>query len=278
MTSVSIPPSSVNTTEAVVPASPFVLDQVLITGELDARPSRAPDFEAENRALSTLAEALATSPQTVLQKLAEIVLELCRAESAGISILEYNGDTPVFRWRAAAGAFSANIGGTMPRDASPCGTVIERNAVLLFDRAERHFTALRGVEPRIYENLLAPFQLDGRPAGTVWAIRHDPEGSFDREDARLLGSLARFAAAAYQTVIARERAEAARQELQRTAEARVRSAAARSEQLGKLFEAAPGFMAVVRGPEYVFELANPAYYQLVGHREIVGKTLLEALP
>jgi len=35
---------------------------------------------------------------------------------------------------------------------------------------------------------------------------------------------------------------------------------------------------VFRGPQQVYEFANEAYYQLVGHREIVGRPLLEALP
>jgi PAS domain S-box-containing protein len=45
-----------------------------------------------------------------------------------------------------------------------------------------------------------------------------------------------------------------------------------------LFEQAPGFMALLRGPEHVFELANPAYLQLVGHREILGKPAEKAVP
>ncbi|MDB5116495.1 MAG: multi-sensor signal transduction histidine kinase [Mucilaginibacter sp.] len=48
--------------------------------------------------------------------------------------------------------------------------------------------------------------------------------------------------------------------------------------LSKLFEQAPGFMAVVRGPNHVFELANEAYHKLVGRRDIIGKPLIEALP
>jgi PAS domain S-box-containing protein len=48
--------------------------------------------------------------------------------------------------------------------------------------------------------------------------------------------------------------------------------------LQRLFEQAPGFMAFLRGPNHVFEIANAAYYQLVGHREIIGKTLAEAVP
>jgi len=46
-----------------------------------------------------------------------------------------------------------------------------------------------------------------------------------------------------------------------------------------LFDQAPGFMAFLRGPDYVIENANAACAQLVGrHREIVGRPLREALP
>jgi signal transduction histidine kinase len=45
-----------------------------------------------------------------------------------------------------------------------------------------------------------------------------------------------------------------------------------------VFQHAPAFLAVLRGPEHVFEIANEAYYRLVGHRDIVGKPVLEALP
>lgn len=48
--------------------------------------------------------------------------------------------------------------------------------------------------------------------------------------------------------------------------------------LRTLMEQAPGFVAVGRGPDFVFELANKAYYQLVGNREILGKTVRKALP
>ncbi|WP_426752296.1 response regulator [Myxococcus sp. Y35] len=48
--------------------------------------------------------------------------------------------------------------------------------------------------------------------------------------------------------------------------------------LRRLFEQAPGFMCFLRGREHVFELANSAYQQLVGHRDIVGKRIREALP
>ncbi|WP_052480777.1 hybrid sensor histidine kinase/response regulator [Gilvimarinus agarilyticus] len=51
-----------------------------------------------------------------------------------------------------------------------------------------------------------------------------------------------------------------------------------NERLRQLFQQAPGIMAVLRDREHVFELANEAYYQLVGHRELLGKTVRDALP
>jgi signal transduction histidine kinase/CheY-like chemotaxis protein/PAS domain-containing protein len=48
--------------------------------------------------------------------------------------------------------------------------------------------------------------------------------------------------------------------------------------LRTLFNQAPGFIAVLRGKTHVFELANEAYYQLLGHRDIIGKPIWQALP
>jgi len=50
-----------------------------------------------------------------------------------------------------------------------------------------------------------------------------------------------------------------------------------AERLRGFFEQAPGFIALLRGPDHVFELTNAAYVSLVG-REVVGKPVREALP
>jgi GAF domain-containing protein/PAS domain-containing protein len=50
------------------------------------------------------------------------------------------------------------------------------------------------------------------------------------------------------------------------------------ERLTRMFEQAPTFLALMNGPEHVFEVANPAYRQLVGNRDVVGKSVREALP
>lgn len=46
----------------------------------------------------------------------------------------------------------------------------------------------------------------------------------------------------------------------------------------QMFDQAPGFMAMMGGPQHVFELTNAAYMQLVGHRDILGLPVRDALP
>ena len=45
-----------------------------------------------------------------------------------------------------------------------------------------------------------------------------------------------------------------------------------------MFQQAPGFMCILRGPNHVFEFANDAFTQLVGGRELVGKPVDEVIP
>jgi PAS domain S-box-containing protein len=48
--------------------------------------------------------------------------------------------------------------------------------------------------------------------------------------------------------------------------------------LAQVFQRAPSFIVAFRGPDQVYEFVNEAYYQLVGHRPLLGKPLLEAIP
>lgn len=183
-------------TDPVVAAAVLVsLESVLSTGEFTLRPSRPPDHIAENRALLALAQHMADSPRTVLQKLTEIGLELCRAGSAGVSLVsEETGD---FFWPAVAGAWKPQIGGGTPRNFGPCGIVLDRNAMQLFKHPERYYPYLIPISPPVSEALLTPFYVQGKAVGTVWIVAHDEARKFDAEDLRLIESLGRFAAAAY---------------------------------------------------------------------------------
>ena len=187
----------------VVPGNnPADLDSIIIsTAELGRRSSRPPDHAAESHALLALARELATSPRGILQKLAETALSLCRAQSACVSLLDDTRKN--FYWPAVAGQWACDdLSVGIPRDFGPCGTVLDRDVPLLFSHPERLFTYLAEVKPYIEEALLFPFHVDGQAVGTIWIVNHDSGRQFDAEDMRLLGGLADFAAAAYQSYLA----------------------------------------------------------------------------
>ncbi|MBZ2210028.1 PAS domain S-box protein [Massilia sp. R798] len=48
--------------------------------------------------------------------------------------------------------------------------------------------------------------------------------------------------------------------------------------LQQMFNQAPGFMAMLEGPEHRFVQVNEAYLELVGYRDLIGKTIADALP
>jgi two-component sensor histidine kinase len=48
--------------------------------------------------------------------------------------------------------------------------------------------------------------------------------------------------------------------------------------LVEMFMQAPGFVAILSGPDHRFQMHNDAYSQLIGHRDIAGKPVRQALP
>lgn len=177
------------------------LESVICTEELNRRPARQPEHAAEAAALVTLAQTMANAPELVLQKLVDTALDLCHAQSAGISLLEEEKGRKIFRWHGVAGKFSSHLYATTPREFSPCGTVLDTDKVQLMSYLDRHFGYFAEVSPRIAEALLVPFHIDGEAVGTMWVISHDEQTvKFDAEDARLLNTLGEFAAAAHKVL------------------------------------------------------------------------------
>jgi PAS domain S-box-containing protein len=213
------------------------LESILYTEELHRRPSRPPDHEKESRALVKLVSALAESPGTILQTLAETILDITQCDSAGLSLLTRDGKTPNvcgkrFYWPAIAGIWNPHVGGGTPRDFGPCGDVLDQNRTLLFRHFERRYPYLLPVIPAAEECLLVPFYVAGEAVGTIWAIMHSGRRKFDAEDDRVMDSLGKFASSAYQALIRiedlkiqvseREKAEAEVRELARGLEAKIR--------------------------------------------------------
>jgi PAS domain S-box-containing protein len=227
------------------------LDSIITTAELSRRPWRPPDYAAENRALIALTQALTHSPDGILHKLAETALTLCRADSAGVSLLEPDGKR--FFWPAVVGQWACHVGGGTPRDYGPCGTVLDRDAAQLMSRPERHFTLFASVTPLIEEALVTPFYVDGKAVGTVWIISHDHSRQFDSEDLRVMTNLGRFAAAAYQAL--------------RESEHRYR----------RLFETAREGILILDPDTRRITDANPFLTELLGYsrEDLIGRELFE---
>src|ERR1700730_10708848 len=85
------------------------LESVLCTDELDRSPSRPPDYEQENRALVALSQALADAPRTILQTLAETILDIFHVDSAGVSLVTKEDVGKHFHWPATAGMWKPHI-------------------------------------------------------------------------------------------------------------------------------------------------------------------------
>ena len=254
------------------------LESILCTEELRRRPLRPAEFDKENSALVSLASALADSPGTILQTLADKVLEVLQADSAGLSLL--TKDEKRFYWAAIAGAWSPHIGGGTQRAFGPCGDVLDRNIPLLFTHWERRYPYLGTAVPLAEEGLLVPFYVNGKAVGTIWAIAHDKRRQFDTEDLRLLESMGRFASAAYQAVESidnlkfeiaqREKAETALLGLNNDLEARVR---VRTEELEERNAAARQATASLQAAFQQIEvLKDQLYKENIALREEIDQT------
>jgi signal transduction histidine kinase len=97
---------------------------------------------------------------------------------------------------------------------------------------------------------------------------------------QIVSSLANASAYEEQRQIAVMRRQTAEQErqLRYDAERARAEAEAAGAQLREVFLRAPAIIATLRGPEHVFETANPLYRRLVGNRDIIGKPVRVALP
>lgn len=222
--------------------------------------------------LLTLSRTLLAEPRAVLQELVETAKRLAKADSCGVSLLDENGEN--FRWVATSGAFSQYLHATLPRHFSPCGVVLDRKKALMMLDPDRHFPYIAELTPPVHTVLLVPFSQNNSLIGTIWVVRHSPGAPFTKRDLNAVSAVAEFASSLFQA--ASQLTEV------RRGEEKAEKLLAQSETARRLlqtgFQQSPGFVAVLRGEDFVFELANEAYMQLVGVRDLVGKRLVDALP
>ena len=222
----------------------------------------------------SLAERMATSPKDVLEHLVQLALELCSAQSAGLSLAEEHDGQTVFRWRAAAGRFAPLVGTGVPRAQSPSALVLERDEPTLF-RVPR-LVAADAAAPMLDEALLVPLNVPGGPVGTLWVLSHDEAGASTARTRAVLASLARFAALALQTLVAARRRDP------RAARRAAGAAALReSEQrFGKFMQRLPG-LAWIKDLDGRYVFVNDAAERRSGGRAPscwAGATLRSSRP
>ncbi|BAZ16746.1 multi-sensor signal transduction histidine kinase [Calothrix sp. NIES-4071] len=173
------------------------LENIVITSELQSRTPRETNLHAENQALALLTRLLVNKPETMLQNLVEIALELCQAGTAGVSTFSttFSGKE-VFRWNVLAGTLKQHTGATIPRSESLCSMCLNHGTPKLYQYPERYFTYLQAVKTPIVEALVLPVVADSQTLGTIWIMSHSQQRHFDSEDVRVMTCLADFTAAA----------------------------------------------------------------------------------
>jgi hypothetical protein len=161
-----------------------------------ARRFHVRDVAMQMEGMQRLGHAFVESPDTILQELVNAAVDLCGADSSGISIeQEHGSDDNFYHWVATAGAYSGFLNATLPRYPSACGMCLERGGPQHF-RVAQPFFDLLGVEaPTITDGILLPWQVD-ETRGTIWIVAHGRAEAFDGDDLRMMEVLADFAAMA----------------------------------------------------------------------------------
>jgi hypothetical protein len=152
------------------------------------------DVVSQIECMNGLARVFEESPTKILQELVNAAVDLCGADSAGISVEQKDApDENFWFWVATAGQYSGFVDAKLPRYPSACGVTIERGRPQIF-RVTKRFFDLMGVQaPTVTDGMLLPWQTE-ETRGTIWIMAHGRTEAFDVEDCRIMQALANFAA------------------------------------------------------------------------------------
>lgn len=144
--------------------------------------------------MQRIARAFVQNPATILNELVTSAVDLCGADSAGISIIKEDcDDSKYYHWVATAGEYSGFLNAILPRYPSACGICLDRGRPQLF-RVGQQFFDIMGIEaPLVTDGILLPWQVD-ETRGTIFVMAHGRTEAFDLEDCHMMELLADFAA------------------------------------------------------------------------------------
>jgi transcriptional regulator with GAF, ATPase, and Fis domain len=173
------------------------------------------DPVAELLGMRRIARAFVDRPETILQELVNAAVELCGADSAGISLQRQDG-TPddFYHWVATAGEYSGFLDARLPQWPSACSICLERGTPQQFRVHQRFFDILGITAPLVTDAILLPWQV-GDTRGTIFILAHGRTEAFDLGDCNMMEALADFAAMGVrqlrlqETIVAQARTAAA---------------------------------------------------------------------
>ena len=160
------------------------------------RPLRPRNMAAQSEEMQRLLHLFVEDPPNILQRLADAAVQLCGADSAGISIERpEQGDTQYWYWAAVSGAYKHFAESSLARYPSACGLALDRNAPQHLIVKQEFFDLMGLVAPVVTDGMLLPWHAGGR-RGTIWILAHGRTQAFDVNDLLVAGTIADFAAMA----------------------------------------------------------------------------------
>jgi len=128
-----------------------------------------------------------------------------------------------------------------------------------------------------FQNALVPILRNGKLEEAYFSYNYSP---VFEPDGRIAGIITICQDVTSATISHRERGEAvaALRVRQEELDKSLRALSAERARLLSILHQAPVFFALLEGPEHMFTMVNPHYVNLVGGRDVLGKTIAESLP
>jgi two-component sensor histidine kinase len=156
------------------------------------RPTHRPNFRAEVAGASELSALIMSNPAAAIPRILADAAALCRAGSAGVSLLARDqADAVIIRWEYVSGELHGNVGLESLRAENPCGLCLDSGGTVVVRQPARAFQNLKTVHPAIMEQLIVPLRDHAyRSFGTLWVAAHEIGSRMSFEDARIVEHLA----------------------------------------------------------------------------------------
>jgi PAS domain S-box-containing protein len=224
----------------------------------------------EKLALQDIAARMADEPEEVLPRFVDLALEMTGGVSAGLSLYEEEPAPGVCRWQYLRGRLAPFNGATTPRDFSPCGITLDRNAPVLSAHPERVYSWIADANIIVPEVLLVPLFIGGTaPLGTLWIVS-EREGHFDSGHARAMTELAAFVGIALRMVRSEHQLKQALAAQAKTADESLRSS---EEQFRLLVQGVTDYSIYLLGLDGRVATWNAGARRIKGYEpeEIIGQ-------